>query len=47
MYPQDVNDLFEAKHSVCVNIPVESNVVGTLKFSLDEPLSQDPEVYTE
>ena len=47
MCPQDVKDFFEAKHTVCVKIPVGRNAIGSLKFSLDEPLNQEPEFYAE
>ena len=47
MCPQDMKDFFEAKHTLCVKIPVGRNATGSLKFRLDEPLNQDPEYYAE
>ena len=47
MCPQDVKDFFEAKHTVCVKIPVGRNAIGSLKFSLDQPLNQDPEYHAK
>ena len=34
MSPQEVRDFFEAKHTVCINIPMKTGI-ETLEFSLE------------
>ena len=46
MTPTQVNDFFDAKHGLCIKVPVRDSY-GTLKFKLDEPMPTNADFYTE
>ena len=46
MTPEEVKKFFEAQHTLYIKVPV-SDTVGTLRFNLDKPMSEDPSFYME
>ena len=46
MTPKQVNDFFDAKHGLCIKVPL-NDAVGILKFKLDEPMPQNADFYDE
>ena len=45
MKPEEISEFFAAKQSVQIRLPFPGGLTGTLKFKLDQPLSDDPDFF--